>query len=131
MTEVFDQKIDEFNAKPKLIKYRILCTIDDYQEQENKLKPIYDEYEDDPIRYVQEVVNIADNYQIAKVKHKRKGKSSEILYHVYVDFKRLNICTYSLDTAIIEAITHKHNCGQATVWVERMLGIKAEPQYED
>ena len=131
MTEIFDKKIAEFEAKPKTLKYHIIVTAEEKYQEEEKLKTIYNDFKNDPLRIVQEIINIADNYQIAKVKHNRKEGPSEILYYVYVNFKRLNICTYSLDTAIIEAIAHKYNCGQAAIWIERMLGIKVEPEYEE
>lgn len=130
-SNIFDEKIAEFDAKHKLSKYRMIVTAEEANSEQAKLKPIYDEFSDDNTRYIQEIVNIADKYQIVRVKHKRKEQRSEILYHVYIGLRRTNVCTYSFESALIEAIAQERQCGQAALWINRMLGIKDIPEFED
>lgn len=131
MSEVFDHKIAEFNQKPKMVQYRTLAQAEFSFKEEKKLQPIRDHFKNDPRKTVLEIVNIMGKYQIARVKHKRnKGEAAEILYHVFIDFKRINECAYSLESALLAAITHNHNAGPAAGWIEKMIGMKHVPEVE-
>ncbi|MGV2887572.1 hypothetical protein [Paenibacillus taichungensis] len=131
MSEVFDSKIAEFNEKPKMVQYRILAQAEASFQEEKKLQPVREYFNNDPKKIVLEIVNVTDKYQIAKVKHKRnRGEPAEILYHVFIDFKRINECAYSLDSALLVAITHNHNAGSAAGWIENMIGMKYVPEVE-
>lgn len=126
-----EEKAKEFNNLHSLQKIRAVAALKDSEEENKKLDGIHKDFSIKNYRLL-DVYNVADKYQIAKVVTTFSGNSKgEIGYHVYVDYKRISRVEYSFDEALLTAISYRHNCESAKMWISKMLGINSKPEFEE
>lgn len=83
-----------------LAKKVIEGIVEQYNEEQAKLKPVNDDLNDARYVTVEEIINTFDTYQIAKL---RRNDTGEMVYAPYVNFKPANEWAGSLDKALLHS----------------------------
>lgn len=103
MNTTFEQKVEKIDKAPKIVKVQAWGAYEREAEENKRLKPIYDSFSKSS--HVEEVYEISEQYQIAKVKEKFNGEE-ETLYMPFVNYKKTSVYYDSLEAAMIGAIAN-------------------------
>jgi len=119
-----EEQVKEFDNLVPIQKIRALAALKEQDENFKKLEPIRDEFEKYRNRILN-IININDEYQIIEYETKVDGKK-QIYFSIYINFKNANNSTYTLDEAIIAALSIKYDGynTSAPVYIAKMLGVE-------
>lgn len=119
-----DEQVKEFDNIIPFQKIRAITALKDQDEEFKKLESIRNDFETSRNRIIN-IININNEYQFVEYETKVDGKL-KIYFAIYINFKRTNNSTYTLDQALITALSIKYDGynTHAPIYITKMLGME-------
>jgi phosphoglycerate-specific signal transduction histidine kinase len=119
-----DEQVKEFDNMIPIQKIRAVAALKEQDENFKKLEPIRNNFESSRNRIIN-IININDEYQIIEYETKIDGKIQKY-FSVYINFKNTNNSTYTLEQALITALSIKYDGynTRAPIYIIKMLGME-------
>jgi len=122
--EEIQKYFKELDEKPndKFHKAQLYRMAKAYGEILQKEDIIRNQFTDKQWYYIKDIFIINDDYQIVKTERK---DTKEIIYHIFINYKRINECAESFDMALISAISYKYSSTTIpATYFAKMIDIK-------
>lgn len=125
--EEYFSKLDD-KGLGRIHRSRIYTMAYEQQQLDIKKQPLLDRFNDKSYCTVEEVYILNDDYQFVKTRRKETG---EILYHIFVNYKPINECASSFDSAVLSAIAYRQTKNTLpALYMAKIIDYKDSPQYE-